>query len=166
MGLIYRKNGGMLFDYMGDGQMVVFGVEEMTHDAHAVNAVKSAVEMLNELRNLNEAWQKAGRKAVDIGIGINTGYVSLGFIGAKSIGHAKRFAAIGDTTNVASRIEGLTKEFKTQIIISGSTYDKTGDTFEVEPLPPTKVKGKDEPIKIYKVLGMKHGINKGEKDAE
>jgi adenylate cyclase len=166
MGLIYKRNGGMLFDYMGDGQMVVFGVEDPTHSNHAANAVKSAVQMLNQLGSLNDQWQKSGRKPVGIGIGINTGFVSLGFLGTKSSGHAKRFAAIGDTTNVASRIEGLTKDFKTPIIITESTYEKTGDIFEVEALPPTKVKGKDEAIRIYKVLGMKIESKKGETDAE
>ncbi|MGV8123168.1 MAG: CHASE2 domain-containing protein [Candidatus Xenobiia bacterium LiM19] len=155
MGSIYKRNGGMLFDYMGDGQMVVFGADSPADDRHAFMAVKSAIEMCQELTSLNEAWNSKNRRSVDIGIGINTGEVSLGFLGSGQSGGRKQFAAIGDTTNVASRIEGLTKQFAANILISESTFEKSQGLIEVEPLPPTKVKGKDEPVKIYKVTGFK-----------
>ncbi|MHC9540706.1 MAG: CHASE2 domain-containing protein [Vulcanimicrobiota bacterium] len=155
MGNIYKRNGGMLFDYMGDGQMVVFGADSPADDRHAFMAVKSAIEMCQELTNLNEAWKSKNRRSVDIGIGINTGEVSLGFLGSGQSGGRKQFAAIGDTTNVASRIEGLTKQYAANILISESTFEKSQEKIEVEPLPPTKVKGKDEPIKIFKVTGFK-----------
>lgn len=155
MGSIYKRNGGMLFDYMGDGQMVVFGADSPADDRHAFMAVKSAIEMCQELTSLNEAWNSKNRRSVDIGIGINTGEVSLGFLGSGQSGGRKQFAAIGDTTNVASRIEGLTKQFAANILISESTFEKSQGLVEVEPLPPTKVKGKDEPIKIFKVTGFK-----------
>jgi len=155
MGSINKRNGGMLFDYMGDGQMVVFGADSPADGKHAFLAVKSALEMCQELTKLNEDWKTRNRHPVDIGIGINTGEVSLGFLGSGGSGGRKQFAAIGDTTNVASRIEGLTKQYKANILISESTFEKSQSLIEVEPLPPTKVKGKDEPIKIYKVTGFK-----------
>jgi len=155
MGSIYKRNGGMLFDYMGDGQMVVFGADSPADDRHAFMAVKSAIEMCQELTRLNDAWKSKNRRPVDIGIGINTGDVSLGFLGSGQSGGRKQFAAIGDTTNVASRIEGLTKQYEANILISESTFKKSQSMIEAEPLPPTKVKGKDEPIKIFKVTGFR-----------
>lgn len=152
MGAIYKNNGGMIFDTMGDGQMVVFGVDDASKENHPYLAVKAAVEMREKLDELNETWKAEKRKPIDIGIGINTGDVSLGFLGA---GDRKQFVAIGDTTNVASRIEGLTRTFNASIIVSESTFERSKDLIESEPLPPTKVKGKDEPIKIYKVTAIK-----------
>lgn len=155
MGNIYKRNGGMLFDYMGDGQMVVFGADSPADGSHAYMAVKSAIEMCQALSRLNEDWMSSKRRSVDIGIGINTGEVSLGFLGSGQSGGRKQFAAIGDTTNVASRIEGLTKQYEAKILISESTFEKSKSFIEAEALPPTKVKGKDELIKIYKVTGFK-----------
>jgi adenylate cyclase len=154
-GSIYKKNGGMVFDTMGDGQMLVFGADEASRANHAFQACKAALELLEVLNELNARWESQNRKSVSIGIGINTGPVSLGFLGTRGHGQHKQYAAIGDTTNVASRIEGLTKQHQAAIIISESTYVKTRELIEIEPLPPTKVKGKDEPLNIYKVTGLK-----------
>jgi adenylate cyclase len=148
----------MNFDIMGDGQMIVFGADEFSRKNHAYMAVKSSIEMLAELEKLNQSWSKENRKKVTIGIGINTGDVSLGFLGSNQAGQRKQFAAIGDTTNVAARIEGLTKTLGTQIIISETTYDVTKDKIITEELPPTQVKGKDLPLKIYKLIGLKDRV--------
>jgi len=153
-GTVHKKNGGMVFDTMGDGQMLVYGAEEASKKNHAFMACKAALEVRDALSTLNDKWTARGRSPVSIGIGINTGPVSLGFLGTRGSGHYKQYAAIGDTTNVASRIESLTKQLQAEIIISETTYEKAKELIEAEPLPPTRVKGKDEPLNIYKVTGI------------
>ena len=129
----------------------------------AVRAVRAAVEMLTELSLLSEMWIKEGRvvHGFNIGIGINSGEVFVGLLGS-----AQRinYTVIGDNANLAARLQDLTKQYIWPIIISQSTYEQVKDEFETEFADSVVVKGKTEPVNIYKVtayIGAKNEIVPG-----
>lgn len=145
------KYQGTLDKFIGDAIMAIWGAP-IAHPDDTKRAVFCALEMLSELKKLQEKWADEGRNPFDIGIGINVGEVVVG-----NIGHPERmeYTAIGDNVNLASRLENLNKEFKTHIIISQKVYEKVADFVEVRPLEPVQVKGKAEKVMIYEVLGRK-----------
>ncbi|MCL5056624.1 MAG: adenylate/guanylate cyclase domain-containing protein [Actinobacteria bacterium] len=144
------KNGGTLDKYMGDGIMAFFGAPIPCPD-HAERAMQTALEMLEALENLNRAWKEQGEVTLGIGVGISTGHVVVGNIGSPE---RMDYTVIGEDVNLASRLESLNKEFKTQIIISGSTYSqldhsRSGRSFR--PLGAVPVRGFENPVEIYTV---------------
>ena len=149
MAPILKKHHGTLDKYIGDAIMGFFGAPIPFTD-HPRQAVSAAVEMLamNErLRIERPGW-------FDIGFGINTGVAVTGLLGARD--GAVNYSAIGDTVNLASRLEGLNKEYGTHILISEATYLAVRDSFEVRPIPgEVKVKGKKEGVRVFEVLGWK-----------
>ncbi len=138
---------GTLDKYIGDAIMAVFGTP-YAHKNDPLLAVKTAIGMQKALNTLNEQWRGEGKKKhLSVGCGISTGSVVAG-----SIGSEKRleYTVIGDTVNLASRIEGLTKSG--QILICENTYFAVKDDIKVNALEKVYLKGKKEPQKIYEVL--------------
>jgi adenylate cyclase len=117
------RNGGMVNKYIGDGMLALFGAP-VHHADHARRAVICAQEMVARMDALNQRREAAKMDPWRIGIGIHTGEVVVGFVGARD--KKMEYTANGDTVNVASRIEGLNKEFKTQILMSAATRDRLG----------------------------------------
>jgi adenylate cyclase len=119
---------------------------------HAANACRAALDMRRRLRELNEEWEKAnaGYPRLNIGIGLNSGPVTVGNFGSE-----KRFAysIIGDAANLASRLEGQTKAYGVDILISEEVFKRAPD-FHVVELDLIRVKGKREPARIYALIGM------------
>lgn len=152
MGQIFHENGGTIFDYQGDAQMVVFGIVDPSKKNHAFYAVKTALKMQGKLAALREHWQKEGKHTFEIGVGICSGDVSLGIVGSAQ---RKQYAAIGDSTNVAARLQGKSKELDSPVLIAESTYEKCKDLIEADSLPPVALKGKSEPLKVYRALKVK-----------
>lgn len=148
---IIFKYEGTLDKFIGDAIMAVFG-SPITHGDDPARAVKTALEMQQRLNLLNDEWVKKGRTPLTIGIGINTGEVIVG-----NIGDVRRmeYTVIGDNVNLASRLEGLTKNYGSPIIISSSTYDKVKDIVEVNKLKEVTVKGKSHAVEIYELLKIK-----------
>lgn len=145
------KHEGTLDKFVGDEIMALFGAP-VSHGDDAVRAVRTAIEMLEVLRELNAARLRAGAPEIRIGIGINTGHVIAGYIGSSK---ALEYTVIGDTVNTGARLCSIAKAG--EIIISQSTLDELGDRFDVVELPPTQVKGKSQALKIYNVIGEKRG---------
>ncbi|HEY2380675.1 MAG TPA: adenylate/guanylate cyclase domain-containing protein [Terriglobia bacterium] len=151
--IVFRHHG-TLDKFMGDGLMAIFGApaEDPDHEKHAVLA---AIEMQSELRRLSVKWEIQGRPKINIGIGINSGHAIVGNIGSEA---RMEYTAIGDTVNIASRLETATKEFAADILISEFTHDAVRGHFEVKTIGDVHVKGRAEPIKTYAVL---HGVQPG-----
>ncbi|MBX7194314.1 MAG: GAF domain-containing protein [Sandaracinaceae bacterium] len=145
------KYEGTLDKFVGDEIMALFGAP-VSHGDDAVRAVRTAIEMLEVLRELNAARARAGAPEIRIGIGINTGHVVAGYIGSSK---ALEYTVIGDTVNTGARLCSVAKAG--EIIISQSTYEQIGDRFDVIELPPVQVKGKSQALKIYNVIGEKRG---------
>ena len=144
---IIFKHGGTLDKYIGDGLMALFGAPYAGPDDPS-NAVAAAIEMQQRMTILKERFLANGEKwqELHIGIGINTGVVTVGYVGS-----ARRldYTAIGDTVNMASRLESNAPPGA--IYISRSTYEGLRGQFECRPLQ-IKVKGRDEPLDCYQVL--------------
>lgn len=137
---------GLLDKYIGDGLMALFGAPKETEDA-AFNAVTAAVEMQHRMLLVNAELKEAGLPEIAIGIGINTGTVTLGYIGSEE---RTDYTAIGDAVNLAARLEKQALGW--QIIISRSTLNLIGNTFPVRPSGSIMVKGKKSSVEIYEVL--------------
>jgi adenylate cyclase len=143
-----RAHGGLVLQFIGDEIEAVFGAPIATRD-HAGRAVHAAIEMRRRLQAWNAQREAAGRPPLRNGIGIHTGTVLAG-----NIGGAERlsYALVGDPVNLASRIQGLTKDFKVDILISEATHRRLDGTVPVEELPAVRVKGRVEEVNVYKVV--------------
>jgi adenylate cyclase len=141
------KYEGTLDKFVGDEIMALFGAP-VSHPDDPARAVRTALEMVEVLGQLNETRRRRGDPEIQIGIGINTGEVVAGYLGSSK---ALAYTVIGDTVNTGARLCSLAKAG--QIIISQNTYEHVRDAFEVVELPPTHVKGKSEALKVYNVIG-------------
>ncbi|MCX7793527.1 MAG: adenylate/guanylate cyclase domain-containing protein [Thermodesulfovibrionales bacterium] len=153
---IVLKNGGMLDKYIGDAIMAIYNVP-LELPQHAKKAVYTALEMIRELRVLNERLKNEGYPELRIGIGINTGEAIIGNMGTDI---RFDYTAVGDTVNLASRLEGLNKFYGTEIIISSFTYQNLPEgEFLIRELDLIRVKGRKEPVNIYEVLSPESSIS-------
>ena len=143
------KHGGTLDKFVGDMVMALFGAPLDDPD-HADHAVEAALDMIVELRTLNEGWTAEGRPELDIGIGINTGPMIAGNIGSDLI---MSYTVIGDAVNLGSRLESLNKQYGTRIIISESTKEHLKKKYMFKPLGDVIVKGKTKPVAIFELIG-------------
>ncbi len=148
---VIMKNEGTMDKFIGDAIMAFWG-DPLPVENHPAKAIKAAYEMMEKLRELNKKWESEGKPTLDIGIGINTGEMLVGYMGSNQI---VDYTVIGDNVNLASRVEGLCKEYKSNIIIAESTYNEAKDFVEAEYLDEVKVKGKNIEVKIYKVVDLK-----------
>lgn len=143
---IIERHKGMVNKFLGDGLMALFGAAG-DDNTHARDAVLAAVEMLEAMERINQREELADNKVrLAIGIGIHTGEAVVG-----SVGSPKRleYTAIGDTVNVASRIESLTKTLGTPILVSQPTRDQIGTSIEFKTFDAQTVKGKSAPIHVF-----------------
>ncbi|MBU0574772.1 MAG: adenylate/guanylate cyclase domain-containing protein, partial [Proteobacteria bacterium] len=145
------KYDGLLDKYIGDAIMAVFGAP-LDQPDHALRACRTALEMMSELKRLREKWAAEGRPDVNIGVGVNTGDMVVGNMGSEM---RFDYTVIGDSVNLASRLEGTNKEYGTNIIISEFTYESIRNELFCRELDAVRVKGKKLPVRIYELLGEK-----------
>ncbi|EDZ61870.1 adenylate cyclase [Sulfurimonas gotlandica GD1] len=141
-------NGGMLDKYIGDAVMAFFNAPVDIKD-HADASCKSALEMIEKLDVLNEELALEGINPIRIGIGINTADVVVGNMGSDT---RFNYTVIGDGVNLASRVEGLTKNYGVNILITEFTVAKISDKFIHREIEPVKVKGKDEAVLLHELM--------------
>lgn len=146
---IVLKHGGTLDKYVGDAIMGLFGAP-LPQEDHAARAVRAALEMIAQIPALSLTWEARSGRPLRIGVGINSGEAVVGVMGADS---RREYSAIGDTVNLASRLEGVTKDFQTPIVVSHATVVALGDRFQVRELSELKVKGREEAVRVYAVEG-------------
>ena len=147
MGEIFAETGGVIFTYIGDAQLVVYGLEGISKTNHAAAAIKAGLMMQKRLDALKEKWEKEDKKIFEVGVGICTGELSIGVVGSK---HLKQYTVIGDTVNVASRIQGMSRELASPTLIHERTYLMARHCIEAEALRPVKLKGKKELVNVYR----------------
>ena len=148
---IVQANKGMVNKFIGDAVMAIFGAPVRVENSSFM-AVKSAVEMHAKLKELNEKFKKEKGIAFNIGVGINIGEVIVGNIGSHK--HLE-YTVIGDAVNVASRLESLNKQYKTGVIVSEDSYNEVASLVEAKDLGLANVPGKQKPIHIYEITGIK-----------
>jgi adenylate cyclase len=144
---IVFANQGTVDKFVGDMIMALYGAP-LDDPGHADHAVQTALAMAEELARLNGQWAAEGMPMLDIGIGINTGDMVAGNLGSESI---MSYTVIGDNVNLGSRLESLTRNFQTRIIISEATRTALAGQYEIHPLGEVTVKGKSVPVKVFEV---------------
>lgn len=149
---IVFKYHGTLDKFIGDGMMVIFGApeEDMYQEE---NAIRAALEMREKLDILGEKWLHTRNIHVSIGVGINTGIAIVGNIGSH---RHMEYTAIGDTVNLAARLEGLTKVSGFDILVSDYTYIGARNLFEFQRLSEYALKGKQDTVVVHAVIKDKN----------
>jgi adenylate cyclase len=148
------KNEGVVDKYMGDAILAVYGAP-IPNEEHARCAALTALEMREHLKRFNDDLIAEGHKPIRIGIGINTGYVISGNIGSEV---RMEYTVIGDTVNATQRIEDLTKEVHTDILISDASYALLGGDFLVGPAEEIVLRGRTQRTEIYPLIDLKSGL--------
>lgn len=145
--IVETEHGGMVNKFLGDGFMAIFGAGSSAA-THVDDAVTAGCSMLRRLDLFNADPVRGNEVPIGIGIGINTGHAIVG-----SIGSAERmeFTVIGNTVNVASRIEGLNKTLGTSLLLSKATRDHLTRPIRLRELPPQQIKGVGEPVDVFTV---------------
>lgn len=141
---------GTLDKFIGDALMAVFGAPLPLTENHAWLAVRSALDMRRRLKLFNQMRIVSAQPQIQVGIGISSGEVVSGNIGSQK---RMDYTVIGDAVNLSARLESATKEYGCDIILSQMTYDLCGDRLWVRELDKIRVKGKNEAVSIYELIG-------------
>lgn len=142
---------GTLDKYMGDAIMAFWGAP-ISFDDHAERAATCALMMLKKLKELQAEYAAKKLPTIDIGIGLNTGDMSVGNMGSNTV---RSYTVMGDSVNLGSRLEGINKEYGTRIIVSEFTQAKIADKFVTREVDWVRVKGKAQPVRIFELIGTK-----------
>ena len=138
---------GVLVDYIGDELMAMWGAPEQQPD-HARRACLAAIDMIEQIPILNERWAAILEEPFDLGIGISSGPVRAGNMGS----HRKfKYGPLGTTVNLASRVQGATKYFKSRLIVTGATADALGDDFLMRRVADVRVVNLEQPVRLYEL---------------
>ncbi|HEY5927109.1 MAG TPA: adenylate/guanylate cyclase domain-containing protein [Kofleriaceae bacterium] len=147
MSQIVKGHDGVVGKFMGDGLLAYWGVPDKLDD-HAVMAVRAARDMRKAVRELNQHRETQGLPPIKIGIGIHTGTVAAGMLGGSL---QSEYTVIGDAVNVASRVEGLTKEYDVDVLISETTWQLLGEPRRGDKLGSAEIRGRKEPVVLYTI---------------
>jgi adenylate cyclase len=156
---IIQANRGTTDKYMGDCVMAFWGAPVDTPN-HAQLAVKAALEMCQAVRKINEEHRAKGIPEIGVGIGLNTGTMCVGNMGSDI---RRSYTVIGDAVNLGSRLEGLSKNYGVEIVVSESTR-KQATNFAWQELDKVRVKGKEQAVTIYWPVGSADGLPKEQAD--
>jgi adenylate cyclase len=149
---IIFRNQGTLDKYIGDAVMAFWGAP-FEDTAQASHAARAAFEMLQKLEELQRGWTTKGLPRLDIGVGINTGTASVGNMGSVL---RYGYTALGDSVNLASRLEGLNKEYGTRVLLSEAAFkDARVPEFLYREVDIIRVKGKEKPVVIFELAGLR-----------
>ncbi|TXH04927.1 MAG: adenylate/guanylate cyclase domain-containing protein [Nevskiaceae bacterium] len=152
---VIQKYRGTIDKYMGDAIMAFWGAP-LPNEHHALDAVRAGMEMLKAVRGLDATFAQRGWPPLNIGVGLNTGKMSVGNMGSS---FRRAYTVMGDAVNLGSRLEGLTKEYGVGIIVSEFTRNQLPSDWAFRELDVVRVKGKNEPVAIYEPLGPKEELD-------
>jgi adenylate cyclase len=156
---VIRNNRGTIDKYMGDCVMAFWGAP-VDSSEHAALAVKTAIEMADEVRRINDEHHSKGMPAIGVGIGLNTGSMCVGDMGSSI---RKSYTVIGDAVNLGSRLEGLSKTYGVDIVVSESTKKQASD-FAWQELDRVRVKGKEQAVVIFEPVATTERLSKDVSD--
>lgn len=156
---IIHHNHGTIDKYMGDAIMAFWGAP-VPDTEHARHALEAGLAMINKMHDLSKEFQERGLPELKIGVGINTGVMSVGNMGSE---FRMAYTVLGDAVNLGSRLEGITKQYGVDIIVGEETRAAVPD-FVFRKLDQVRVKGKHEPVSIFEPVGMKANVSKDEQD--
>jgi adenylate cyclase len=146
------EHRGVLVDYIGDALMAMWGAPEDQPD-HASRACRAAIGMLGCLDELNARWSGTLGEPMGLTIGMNTGIARVGNTGSS---RKFKYGPLGDTVNVASRVQGASKYFKTNLLVTAATRDQIGPEFPVRRLGKVRLVNIAEPIDLYELFEADH----------
>ena len=144
------RHGGTVDKFEGDGILVFFGAPQV-HADHPERAVRTALEMQDRLAELQGPWRELSDEPLRIGVAINTGEVMLGNIGSS---RRMDYTIIGDTVNLAARLQDLTKEFGASVLISGNTQERVKHMCRLRNLGSVEVRGRQQHVELYEVESL------------
>jgi adenylate cyclase len=139
--------GGVLVDYIGDALMAMWGAPQPQSD-HAARAGRAALAMLARMPELNARWQEMLEEPMSLGVGVNTGEAHVGNTGSR---HKFQYGALGHEVNLASRVQGATKYFKTDLLVTEATRRGLGAAFAVRRLCSVRVVNIGDPVALYEL---------------
>jgi adenylate cyclase len=142
-------SGGTLDKYIGDAVMAIWGAPVDMVD-HAARACEVALKMQEALVGLNQTWQRTGKPAVTIGIGLNTGPMAVGNMGSTA---RFEYTVLGDQVNLGSRLEALTKEYGVAILVGEATARAAGDAFVFREIDLVRLKGRAGAAPVFELVG-------------
>jgi adenylate cyclase len=159
MTLILQKHNGVLDKYIGDAIVGIFGAPVDVSN-HSIKACHASLQMIAKLSELREYWVKNNlyskeAQEMDVRIGLNTGPAKVGFMGTDNMGS---FTMMGDTVNLAARLEAAGKDYGVNILISEMIKDNIQNEFFIRELDLVRVKGKNEPVKLYELISTASDI--------
>jgi len=152
---IILKHRGNVNKYLGDGIMAIFGAPRGDPN-HAPLACYAALDSQVELARLREVWKAQGHPEIVARIGINSGPLVVGNMGSQA---RMEYTVMGDSVNLASRLEGANKFYDTLILLGPRTYELAKGNIEAREVDLLRVKGKREPVVVYELLARKGGLN-------
>ena len=156
---IIHENRGTIDKYMGDAVMAFWGAP-INDPKHARHALQAGIDMVERIYALRDEFLGRGWPEIRIGVGINTGNMSVGNMGSE---FRMAYTVMGDTVNLGSRLEGLTRVYSVDVIVS-ETVKEAVPEFVYRELDRVKVKGKNEPVSIYEPLAVKEEVSQDELD--
>lgn len=151
---------GTVDKFIGDAVMAFYGAPQYFHD-HPQTACYAAIDMQRLLKELRGRWKKQGYAPIYARCGINTGRAVIGNMGSRT---RMNYTAMGDSVNLASRLEGANKYYGTFSMISEMTYDRVKNDVEVRYLDRIRVVGKEQPIKVFELFSRKGGLTSSQKE--
>lgn len=146
---IVERHRGVIIQYLGDSIYAMWNAP-VADPTHVDDACACALELKQAIDDLNERKRKDGRPELVTRFGINTGVAVVGSVGAEA---RRQYTAMGDTVNVASRLEGMNKQFGTTILVSEAVYDRSSESFRFRSLGAVQAKGRSEQIEIFELTG-------------
>jgi adenylate cyclase len=149
--IIVSEHSGTLDKYIGDAIMAFWGAPKELPD-HPLRACRAALAMVRRLADLRPRWREAGLPDIEVGIGINTGPMSVGFVGSQD--RFYNYTVLGDAVNLASRLEGANKEYGTRILVSQGTFERVKGSVVARQVDSVRVRGKREPVVVHELVGL------------
>ena len=144
------RHGGTIDKFEGDAILALFGAPE-PHENDPERALRAALDMRDQMDDMGRRWSVRIGEPLRMGIGINTGQVMVGNIGSN---RRMDYTVIGDAVNLASRLQDLTKEYGTAILMSGTTQSKVANLVQTKFLGATEVRGRQQSVDLYEAVGL------------